>query len=144
LNKFKLFIKNAGLGISLISILLVLAELIWGGFGDKLPLTLLQIYISSTITIYFLIYIDPIFIKKLNSVAAYIIYAVQLSVIYILVDMIFRTVSNNFKITSIFKLFGILLIVSTITYIAIYFAQKAYYKRINKKLNEYKQNNDDK
>jgi len=131
--------------IGVISIIFLFIKLIVNTFN--LEIELLKIYIFDALFIFLNYHLFPKIIKNFRDRRKlfYAVVVVDSTVLFTLINTIFTIL--NFQETKLRVIFGYMLpLVFTafvIAYIVVYFTQTAYYKRVNQKLNEYKQKNDD-
>ena len=114
------------------------------GSYTTFEITLLQLYVFSTVSLglYYLIY--PLFIKNFfgKKKLSYAIMAIQTPVLWTLINTAFNYMHLQ-KINIRFFPIALIFAVASAAYIIIYFAENTHTKRMNKKLDEYKQQNDD-
>ena len=132
LIKHKLFFIVLLSCISFVSIICVFVQLIWHTFdnGDGLAVVLLKLYIFMIILTFLNTYMLPKFAK--NNTLYFIVNAIQAGILSLIISQ-----------KNLFISIPVSCILLVLVYIIVYFIQKAYTKRVNQKLNEYKQKNDD-
>ena len=123
-----------------ISLFIVIVRLGWGHFDNDWELVLLRAYISLTLW-YYILY-KPLlkFLKSTNNQKKFLIGMVILTpALYFLIDMVWSLIVNGkFRFLHALGVFVAMVIFLAIYCTATYFLQKVYYKRMNKKLQEYK------
>ncbi|MCL1858008.1 MAG: hypothetical protein FWF92_02095 [Oscillospiraceae bacterium] len=137
--------------IGAVSLILLFAQLIMPIFSDiklfgNFEIGLLMVYIISAVFIFLTYHLFPKIITNFHGRRKlfYTVVVIELTGLYTLTDIIFNLINlQERKLINIFWTIPFLLAALTITYIIVYFAQNAHYKRMNKKLDEYKQKNDD-
>jgi len=152
-QNFNRFYNTTINSIGVVSIILLFVQLNWGIIGQKcdacgthtnFEITLLQVYMFTTTSqgLYWLIY--PLFIKNFlgRRKLSYTIMAVQVPVLWTLINMAFNYMHLQ-KINLRFFPIALIFAVASAAYIIAYFAENAHTKRMNRKLEEYKQKNDD-
>jgi len=113
-----------------------------GGFDKSLLLS----YIYLTIWYYLSYRILPKYIKNMldNNKNFGIVQVILTPVLFTLIKIIWNFITNgNINLLALSIFFISTFIFLVITYTIIYLSQKAYYRHVNNKLNEYKQQNDD-
>ena len=143
MDKRKMYFISLSAGIAVMSVVSVLVQLFWQIFDNYggLAIVLLRMYIILTGVNFLEIYIRPRIVKrhKFNNV---IINSIVLSTVLILISVeqpVGLWIQMVLDIVSM--IISILIVI--LFYVVKYFVQKAYTKRMNKKLDEYKQKNDD-
>ena len=114
-------------------------------FGD-FEIVLLRTYIICAVFTFLTYHLFPKIITNFQGRRKlfYTVVVIEFTVLFTAMDIIFTLINmQEKKISNILWTIPSLLVVLTITYIIVYFAQNAYYKRMNKRLTEYKQANDD-
>ena len=104
--------------------------------------TLLRSYIFLTIWYYTSYRILPKYIKNMrkNNKNFFTVQVIQIPVLWTLIDIVWRFVTNrNINFSTLARSYIFMVIMLVIIYTIWLLAEKAYYKRINKKLQEYKQ-----
>jgi len=152
-TKLKKYVNETLTSIGVASILLIFTQMKWKILGFKcehcgeyvgFEISLLKIYIFTAVSLGLYYYLYPKLIKNFfnRKKLWYVILAIETPFIYVLIDAIFNFIHLQ-KITINFLVIPLGLVFGGITITIVYFAESAYYKRVNKKLNEYKQKNDD-
>ena len=138
-------------GIGSTSLIFLFMQLIMQVFLDiklfgNFEIVLLRIYIICAVFMFLTYHLFPKMIKNFQGRRKlfYTVVVIEFTVLFTVMDIIFTLINmQKKKISNILWTIPSLLVLLTITYIIVYFAQNAHYKRMNKKLNEYKQKNDD-
>ena len=125
----------------LASVILVILELITGTFGENFARSLLDSFIFVTAFIFLNTKIMPRYISMNHErIIPYIVYLVE-TIIFVsarnIIHGLIRHGSINF--VSLFKSLVFIIIYMFIFCSIVYFLTKAYTKRMNKKLQEYKE-----
>lgn len=143
IKRYKTFFNNLAVSIALVSVLLVAIQLIWRVYDNSggLAVDLLRIYLYFLISQFLNYEILPKFINiRKTALRFYVTQVIEFSVIFTLIYVISEYIRGremNIIIAIIFT--GSLFISISIVYTIVYFLEKAHYKRVNQKLDEYKQ-----
>jgi len=157
-QKFKKYYNETFSAIGIASFSLLILQMIGKGYFDivcsdcgetlmTFEIAMLQVYIFIIITLTLYYYLYPLFIKNFlnRKKIAYTTMVIQIPIIFLLQNIIF----NSFGVQKINTKY-LLLIVTPVLFVSsaammiiVYFAEKTYYKRVNKKLNEFKQKEDE-
>jgi uncharacterized membrane protein len=136
MDKRKIYLISLSAGIAVMSVVSVLMQLFWQVFDNYggLAIVLLRIYIFLAGINLIEVYVEPILPKKrkTNNV---ILNSIVISTLYMLTHM------GGLWIHVLLDI--LIIIIAILFYVVQYYIRKAYTKRMNKKLNEYKQKNDD-
>ena len=132
--------------IGTISVIYLFIQLSSRRIFENFEIGLLRIYIITAFFVFLNYHLFPKIIKNFRERRKlfYIVVIIDATVLFTLTDIIFTIINlQGKKISTIFITLPFLFLAFVITYIIVYYTQNAYYKRVNKKLNEYKQKNDD-
>ena len=137
--------------IGTVSLILVFGQLIMPILSDiklfgNFEMGLLRVYIICAVFTFLNYHLLPMIIsnfknrRKLFYTAA----VIELTVLFTLMDIIFNILNlEERKLIYILWTMPFFFFILAGVYTIVYFAENAYYKRMNKKLNEYKQKPDD-
>jgi len=144
---FKRYWNEVITSIGVISLILLFIQLSSNRkFTGNFEIVLLRIYIICVMFTFLTYHLFPKIIKNFQQRKKlfYTVVVIEFTVLFTLIDVIFNFITLHEKnLYATLLTIPSLIVILTVTYIIIYFAEKAYYKRMNKKLDEYKQQNDD-
>ena len=142
---WKRYFNEVIANVGTVSIIFLLIQLIWRLFGD-FEITLLGTYIVLAVFTFLTYHLFPKLIKNFRGRRKlfYTVVVIEITVLYTLNDIIFSLINLQEKrVLRILITIPVLFAALSVVYVIVYFVQSVHYKRINKKLDEYKRQNDD-